>query len=65
MNRYSICKYPMNEAELPAAMERYGFRNVSTGFAAIDLTPDYPGVPAVLAHNMINADRYSALDAID
>lgn len=65
MNKYSICKYPMNEAELPIAMEKYGFNNISTGFATIDLTPDNPKFSAALAHKMIDADRYADLDAID
>lgn len=65
MNKYSICKYPMNEAELPIAMEQYGFNNIRTGFATIDLTPDHPKFSAAFAHNMIDADRYVDLDAID
>lgn len=65
MNKYSICKYSMNEAELPLAMEKYGFNNIRTGFATIDLTPDHPKFSAALAHNMIDADRYVDLDAID
>ena len=65
MNKYSICKYPMNEAELPLAMEQYGFNNIRTGFATIDLTPDHPKFSTTFAHNMIDADRYVDLDAID
>lgn len=65
MNKYSICRYPMNEAELPIAMEKYGFNNIRTGYATIDLTPDNPKFPAVLAHKIIDADRYADLDAID
>lgn len=65
MNKYSICKYSMNEAELPLAMEKYGFNNIRTGFATIDLTPDHPKFSTTFAHNMIDADRYVDLDAID
>lgn len=65
MEKYSICKYPMSEAQLPAAMEKYGFKNVRTGYATIDLTPDDPKFSAALAHDMINARRYSDLDGID
>lgn len=65
MSKYSICKYPMNEAELPVTMEKYGFRNVQTGFVTIDLTPDNPKFSTELAHDMINADRYSDIDAVD
>lgn len=65
MSKYSICKYPMNEAELPITMGKYGFRNVQTGFVTIDLTPDNPKFSSELAHDMINADRYSDIDAVD
>lgn len=65
MDRFAVCKYPMSEAEMPAAMSEYGFSNVSTGFATIDLTPDNPKFSASLALDMINANRYTALGAID
>lgn len=65
IEKYSICKYPMSEAQLPAAMEKYGFNNIRTGYATIDLTPDDPKFSPELAHDMINADRYSDLDGID
>lgn len=65
MDKYAVCKYPMSEAELPAAMEKYGFRDIRTGFATVDLTPDNPRFSAALAHNMIDALRYSDIDSID
>lgn len=65
MEKYAICKYPMSEAELPAAMERYGFREVSTGYVVVNLTPDDPKYPEGLARDMIEAERYSELDAVD
>ena len=65
MNRFAVCKYPMSEAEMPAAMAEYGFSNVSTGFATVDLTPDNPRFSISLALDMINANRYSALDSIE
>ncbi len=64
LETYSVCKYPMSEAEMPIAMEKYGFRNIRTGFATIDLTPDNPKFDRQLAIDMINAERYSALDSI-
>lgn len=65
MEKYSVCKYPMSEAQLPAAMEKYGFNDIRTGYAIIDLTPDDPKFSPALAHDMINASRYTSLDAID
>jgi len=64
-DKYSVCRYAMSEKELPAVMERCGFRDVRTGFAAIDLTPDHPDYPAVFAHQIIDAERYSDLECID
>ena len=40
--KYQICAYPMSESELPFAMARYGFQNISTTFLSINLTPDHP-----------------------
>ncbi len=65
VEKFSICKYPMNESELPATMERYGFREVQTGYAVINLTPDDPKYPQTMALDMIEAERYSELDALD
>ena len=64
-DKYAVHKYSMNEAELPTAMEQHGFRNIRTGFVAIDLTPDDPKYSTDLAHNMIDADRYSDIEGID
>jgi len=55
----------MNEAELPITMEKYEFENIKTGFVTIDLTPDNPKFLSDLAHDMINADRYADIDAVD
>ncbi len=65
MDKYSICKYPMSESELPITMEEYGFKNIRTGFVTIDLTPDHPKFSAALAHDIINANRYTDIDAVE
>lgn len=64
-DKYSICKYPMSESALPLEMEKYGFKNIRSGYALIDLTPDDPKYSAEMAHDMINADRYTSIEAID
>ncbi len=64
MEQYAVCKYPLTEAEIPATMEAYRFKHVRTGYATINLTPDHPFVSKELAHQMINAGRETALDAI-
>ena len=65
MERFSVCQYPMSESELPLAMEKYGFHNVRTGYATIDLTPDHPKYSPEMAHQIINANRLCALDGIE
>ena len=65
MEKYGICRYPMSEAELPAAMEKYGFRNVQTGYVLADLTPDDPRVSPALAREMILSGKVNDLEALD
>ena len=65
MSRYAVCRYPMNEAELPAAMEKHGFSGVSTGFVAVALTPDNPALSPALARAIIDEPLYNDLDAVD
>lgn len=65
MKQYDVCKYSMSEAELPAAMERHGFRGITTGFATVDLTPDHPKFSSEMARDIINANRETALDGIE
>ena len=62
--KYGVGRWRCSEAELPREMERHGFRGVTTGYALIDLTPDDPKYPAVLAERMIEAERLSQLEMI-
>lgn len=57
--------YALNEMELPAAMEKYGFRDVETHYLAINLTPDDPFYTQEEARDMINANRQNDLDNIE
>jgi len=63
--RFSVCKYPMTEAQLPATMEAYGFSAVSCGYATADLTPDDPKYSPEMALKMINALRFCAIEAAE
>ena len=65
MEKYGVCRYPMTEAELPAAMEKYGFRDVRTGYVTAALTPDDPSVSPELAREMILSGKYNDLEALD
>lgn len=62
--KYAVGKYSMTEQELPVAMEKNGFVNVSTGYAVIDLTPDNPKYTSQMATAMINAERDSDIEAV-
>lgn len=57
--------YALNEMELPAAMEKYGFRDVETHYRTINLTPDDPFYAPEEARDMINANRQNDLDNIE
>ncbi len=65
LQRYAVGRYAMNEAELPAALERYGFTQVHTGFATVMLTPDDSETPEELAMAIIESDANADLEAID
>ena len=57
--------YALNEMELPATMEKYGFRDVETHYLTINLTPDDPFYTPEEARDMINANRQNDLDNIE
>ena len=62
---YGVCKYPRTEREMPLLMQNAGFREVSTEYLTINLTPDDPQYDRDIAHAMINANRQNDLDGID
>lgn len=64
LTKYAVGKYAMSEAELPAVMGQYGFKNIRTGYVLVDLTPDNPNVMPEFAHAIINADRFSDIESI-
>ena len=60
----TVGKYWLDEAGLPMQMQEYGFRDISTGFVLIGLTPDNPGNPAGFAVQMIEAERQADIEAV-
>lgn len=62
---YNVGQYAMSESELPSTMEKYGFRQVSTEYLTVNLTPDNPENSRELAHAMINAHRQTSVDAVN
>lgn len=65
LQKYSVCAYPRDEKELPLCMEQYGFKDVTTDYITINLTPDHPLYSAQMAHNLIQANRKGALDSAE
>lgn len=63
--KYKVCQYAMSESELPSAMEKYGFRQISTDYLIVNLTPDNPENSQEMAYQMINAHRQTNIDAVD
>ncbi|MHB1483349.1 MAG: class I SAM-dependent methyltransferase [Saccharofermentanales bacterium] len=62
--KYNVCKYPMTEQELPEEMAKYGFKNISTHYVAIKLTPDSDETDETTAIEIIEASRQVNLDSI-
>lgn len=62
--RFHVGQYPQSEAELPLSMAAHGFGQITTGFLALDFTPDNPGCTPGMAHDIINAARHTELDSI-
>lgn len=62
--QYGVCAYPMNEAEYPNCMEKFGFKKVSTEYITVNLTPDNPCCSKENAYAMFRANQQTALDAI-
>lgn len=63
--RYNVCAYPQSEMEMPLCMEKYGFRDVTTEYVTINLTPDNPIYSKEMAYAMINANRQGSLDSAE
>lgn len=60
-----VGKYSVSEQELPLLMEKYGFREVSTEYLTVNLTPDSSSVTKNTALAIINENRQCALDAVN
>lgn len=65
MKKYEVCQYPMTEAQLPDSMESNGFTNVTTGYAAINLTPDSAEYSKQFSEKIIEASQQVALEAVE
>lgn len=57
--------YATDERGIPAALEQYGFRDVSTAYVTVNLTPDNPVYDRATAHAIINSERQGALECLD
>lgn len=64
LEKFNVCRFQKSESEIPASMEKYGFTNVTTGYAIIDLTPDDPKYSSSMAELMIEAMRQTDMEAV-
>jgi ubiquinone/menaquinone biosynthesis C-methylase UbiE len=62
--KYAVCSYPMTEKQLPQEMEKYGFRDVSTHYITINLTPDSSDTDDTFAKLIFEASRQVHLDSL-
>ena len=60
-----VGRYRRSEAGHALDMQSCGFKNISTEYITINLTPDNPNYDRETAVAMINSDRQCSLDAID
>ena len=63
--REYVCQYPLDVRDLPVTMEKHGFQELRSGYITIALTPDDPEICADIAHAIIDADRYCALESAE
>ena len=63
--REQVGLHGMDAQALPTTMEKYGFRDVHTGYVTIALTPDDPDTPPETAHTIMEADRSGAMEAVE
>lgn len=63
--KYSVCAYPQDEMELPLCMEQYGFKDVTTNYITVNLTPDNPVYSKGMAYAIINANRNGDIESIE
>ena len=60
-----VCRYPLSESELPAVMESYGFCDITTGYVALDLTPDDPKYSPEFAKRIINSGLICETESVE
>lgn len=62
--QYNVGAYGLSEMELPKKMESYGFKNVTTEYLTVNLTPDHPRFSKEMAHRIINSWRATAISGV-
>ncbi|MBO4235570.1 MAG: GNAT family N-acetyltransferase [Firmicutes bacterium] len=64
IGNFGVGKFKLSEEVLPAMMESHGFKDVTTGYAVIDLTPDDPKYSPEFAETIIEEARQERLESI-
>ena len=62
--KYPVCQFPRSEQEYPILMEEHGFKNISTDYIAINLTPDNNRTENI-GKSIIEDNYRSTLEQID
>jgi ubiquinone/menaquinone biosynthesis C-methylase UbiE len=63
--KYPVCQFPLSEKELPEIMSKHGFKNISTDYLAINLTPDSNNTNKKLAKEIIDDKYQSSIEMIN
>ena len=62
--KYAVCRYPLNEAQLPAMMEKHGFEDIASGYVITDFTPDDEKYARDFARDMIVSEYRAQLESL-
>jgi ubiquinone/menaquinone biosynthesis C-methylase UbiE len=63
--QYPVCQYPLSESEYPKVMMEYNFKNISTEYITINLTPDNYNISRKMALEIFNDQYRSRLETIN
>ena len=63
--KYPVCQFPLSEKELPEMLSKHGFKDISTDYLAINLTPDNYNTNKELAIDIIKDQYQSRIEMIN
>jgi hypothetical protein len=63
--KYPVCQFPLSEQQYPCFMGKHGFKNITTDYLAINLTPDNDNIKKELAMDIIKYHYQSQIEQIN